>query len=479
MCVSESAGEQTVVQLAVAVLVFGLLGSALAMTVAPLAGLVGLAVVLVAGAAMGLVWRAAARGGRRFLTDGGTGFVLAVRDQEIAIDDREVTGVGSRVLLEFVRGRPVSAARVGVLLTSNPDAPEIPIRYSFDPATDPLATLFGRLTAHIAASARAALKAGRTFDGAGWALTDRGLVIGRGGRRTVDFDRLTAVEVVDRRVCVWVRGEPDPIARFSEAGVNAAVLVEVLTERIIPGTEEGLGRLLFERDQRASVAVVALVWLVALAMTAGGVKFIVSNRGPEAGIGGILVAAVVLAAATYLFRGVMLRAYTNGLRLVQPLGVQEVTFDEVTGFTYSTVRRYERALGNDFYADTLIRLAIDTRERGTVKYEFRTKTRDAAVDALRDRMAGRVADGWHQALLAGENRPWAGGVTFTRQGLVLPGRGVVPYERIVGAPVNGRSCSIVGVSEGKLAVLSCDEPNFYPGFDLLTRLTPGGEKMGA
>src|SRR5262249_22979264 len=79
-----------------------------------------------------------------------------------------------------------------------------------------------------AARAKTQLSAGQARRGQGWELPAAALTA-RG--KTIDLGELTAAELHDGRLCLWVRGADDPVLKLPWVGPNAPVLLALLRER--------------------------------------------------------------------------------------------------------------------------------------------------------------------------------------------------------------------------------------------------------
>lgn len=422
-------------------------------------------------------------GRRVWLTDTSAGVEYTARDRTVAIDDSEIVGVGSRVLLEYAHGVPVSAARVGVITTSSPQIPRIDIRYSFEPSADPFEALFDRLTERIIEGARAALAAGREFVSAGCSLTREGLLLSAdGSARVIAFEQIAAAEVVDRHACVWVQDKPEPVVRVPEESENAAILVALLSEKCAPKPDPAgeFGRFLFKRERRWPLEMRVYLWGGSLALVTAGVVALVNGRAPGTLAFGALALLLALLFVLYWYttRSTVLWVYTNGVRVSHPLSEQEANFDEVISFSHSAVRQQVEVNGATSFLGTFVTLKLAVRDRGVLRYEFTTTTRDTAVAALLDRLARRLAAGWLREVRDKQRRNWCGDVAFTYKGLRVPKReGFIPYSQVAGCVMQEGFCRVMHVDGDELARLSCSDTDFFTGLELLNQLIAlaGGE----
>lgn len=345
---------------------------------------------------------------------------------------------------------------------------------------DPLAPLVERIFDDLYAAARAALAAGRRFEGENFVLDAEELTITR-GRETVQVDlyRLAAAEVFDDHLCVWRHGDVEPLARVDMRWANAPVLMRLLNEW--PATEPesdgkpspSLGRLLFER--RPSPALAFFIWLVPLASLA--MVVILAMMAAVKKEPGILVFAgafVVIGGGLTLvlmYHNAVFRCHERGATMATRFYQRSMRFDEVTSLSCAANRQYVKGV----YSGTRYTLTFLAGQAGKprkLSFSRTFRNADQELDRLRDRVAALLAVEKLELLRRGQPVRWTDGLRLLPGGLEFRPAGflgrkkpvVIPYGQIAGTSIeDGHFYVWVAGQKKPFIKENCSVPDFFPG----------------
>jgi hypothetical protein len=429
---------------------------------------------------------------RRWITPTDDGFVLTDRTGEHHFADETITGLGTWAEVVYSRGVAKSHRRTGSLIAAGAGREvTIPFRYDFPlNQPDPLGALLDRVYAKLVATAAAErLPGGGRLCGDGWALDRNQLTVADTGI-AVRVPDIAAVDVIDGRVCVWTRGDAQPVVRIPAASPNAIVLRQVLAELIPPEDlasepADGLGRVIFERDE--SIRGPRLVGWAALQIAAvvlGG--WFVFSGLHDGAVVQILVGAVMLLSAAIgavALRDTRLgvfRCHTRGVARVNRAGVTALGYDEIGSFTYSATRVYD----DGSYAGTHLMLffePLDGLDRMPVGYQATVHSTDAELDRLREFITRVLAGHMLRRLQAGQPVRWTPNLVFRPEGLEVGGAGpfrgsdragnLVPYGQLAGHDITDGVFRLAAHGWTTwVAQEDYSQPNFLPGYELLMLL---------
>ncbi|MDY3556980.1 hypothetical protein R5W24_006162 [Gemmata sp. JC717] len=412
------------------------------------------------------------------------------------------------------QGPPIvrRAIRLELALAGGPETVRLEQWVNGD-AADPLGPALRAALAAVVGRDRAALERGETVTGEGWRLDRSRLSLETpAGERAIALTDVEAVERVDAAVCVWVRGEPEPVCKLPGARRGAArlegLLLDLRSDRL-PATaperdrdqlapDGGLGRVVFARDSifdavslwgRVALALVAL--LIGLALTAHGLRSVLLKRDDSSDRAALFAGPLLLVGAVW--GGVWLWAnqrtsftcYARGVVHRTWRGVRTLYYRDIGAFTYSGTRTFV----NGGYAGTEVRLAFepfDSAGGPPVRYRATFKFNDEQLDNLRDFISRTIAGHLLDRLHRGECVPWTSQLTFTAEGLAIrrdEGRGetaprrVVPYDQFAKHEFKDGVFYLTASGPFDRPV---SEPvaqrNFFPGFYLFLLLN--GELSG-
>ncbi len=269
---------------------------------------------------------------RRWITPTGDGFLLEDRRGRAHIADGQVEDLAFRATVRYDSGRPKATVRQGHLIAhAEGFSGRLDFRYEVRLGKpDPLGEHFERVLARLADRTQAGL--GHTpLTGRGWEYDRAGLSFGAGGR-VLAPDDVAAVDLVDGKICVWARGEAMPCLRVPAESPGALVLARLLDRelrdrpRAEDDTTDGLGRVMFERTQCASMLVISAITalfgalLVAGSFAAGGAK----AAATLAVVYAVIVSPILLAA--WVTRRNVFRCHARGVYRRTVWGAAELRY---------------------------------------------------------------------------------------------------------------------------------------------------------
>jgi hypothetical protein len=427
---------------------------------------------------------------RRWIKPTEFGLIVTDRRGVVAYTDEMIRALGFWAEVVYSRGVARASRRTGTLVLATDDEDvSVPFRYDFPlNEPDPLGELFERVFGKLVSAAKAAIITEGSLSGDGWSLArDRLILVGPEGDVAVPVQDLAAVDVIDARVCVWRKGEAEPLARIPAVLPNALVLRDCLAAMIPPqdsaaGSADGLGRIIFERNDSIRGA---RLW--------GGSAFVIV--GAVAGVGSALTGAIdqrwalavlglllILATAgwgSYMWdrRVDVFRAHAHGVSRINRLGATGLWYGEIGSFSYNATRMYDDGL----YAGTHLSLyfvPFDGTDLISISYNATVRNADDELERLREYISRVIAGHMFRRLEAGQPVPWTPNITFRPDGLELKNVGwfrgrtgesnVVPYREITQHSLTEGVFRLAVGGQGKWAVEEdYSQPNFFPGYVLL------------
>jgi len=428
-----------------------------------------------------------------------TGFLVRDWIGHREFTDADVTAVGWDETVELSNGVPQGMQRKATLTVA--DGPPVLMDYLVRTGRpDPVAPLIRRLTERLLAGAREELARGQPFAGSGWALDREGFwTSGRDGDRLIPTTELSGAMLVDHHLAVWERGHEQPSVRISAGEPNVRVVAALLKERLAvegrPGTSEedigdGLGRILFERDQSLHVVAFALLFVFALALAGVAALMVVAPDVIRTGnallfavAAGGLAAIVGLLALAY--RRNRFACHLRGVSQATFWGTRRLRYENVGSFTYSAVRQYV----NGAFTGLTVCLTFVPRtgvRGGRIRFRISTQQADQALDGLRDSVAKLMARDLFAQLAAGKGVRWTAGYVLAPQGLVCPARGLfgrprlVPYTDLQPPAMNEGFLFLSTRDKRKhFALIRASSENFFPGLVVLNWVVTRGLTLPA
>jgi hypothetical protein len=280
-----------------------------------------------------------------------------------------------------------------------------------------------RLLERLANEAEAKLAAGASLSGDGWALDSQGLRVGK--QAPVKLEALTCVGRFSGKVSFWRAEERQPFFMVPVGSINARLL-DVLARRRSsksggPGEGE-LGRLLFQK---------------------GGLSV---HEG-----------------------GVTERSLFSDRRLL---------YSQIKSFQFGGVRQFV----NGNYRGTWLNIRFTADPDGPeIAYGEGFQGGDLDLDLLREHVTHVLADRFLERLHQGDKIRWGSSALFTREGLEVweprpidsgMSRHVRYEEGFQYVSENGTFSLYIGDETEAATSFEFSATNFYPGFEMLNRLSP-------
>ena len=425
---------------------------------------------------------------RRWLAPTDTGFILTDRRGEFEFADEMVSDLATWVKVVYSNGNPHKNRRTGgFVITAGEASVNFQFGYDFPLGqTDPLGPMLDRVFDKLVAAAKENVQRGRRLVGDNWAL-DKAQLTFTPGKEDVSLPLrdMSAVDLTEGQICVWRKGEAEAAFKVKAGDPNALILGRVLQD-ILPKDRpeedpgDGLGRIIFERDQSirganrvAGVLLIAVGALVGLAVTAFG-----AMEGNFVALIGalILLGCVAGAVAIWNKRINMFRCHAYGVARTTPKGVAKLKYSEIGTFTYSGVRQYV----NGSYTGTTVTLQfqpLENVEAEPIRYSATFKNEDNELDNLRDFISRVVAGHMLRRLQDGQTVKWTDKVRFLTDGLEVAKSGWfqkkgetihLPYNMIGQYDLTNGVFRISHREQSKWLVEEpVSQPNFFPGYVLL------------
>ena len=454
-------------------------------------GVVVLAVAAPALLATAWVWWRASRRAA-WLRDTGDGFDYRDRQGGERHRDEDVVGLELVLRRNYREGLVASVTRTMALKVAGREKPLPVVQTVKVDADDPLADFVQRTVERFRERADHALSQGVRLAGDGWSLGRDDLRTAGEEPRTVPIADLATLVTIDGEHRVWALGEDQPLLAVREDSRNAFLLGLMLGRRIEENphadqpdpTAEGLGRRIFERGGgRAWIAWLAVGVVLALL---GAVMAVVAWDGAEPSVFwvgvGLVVAGPLCLLGAWWSRVSTFRCHERGLHLKTPLRDDELRYEDVASFSFSSTRMYV----NGAYTGTTVAMTfVPTGKSGLkrIRYSRQVKNGDQAIDDLRDHIAGMIAARMAAELDAAGAVPWTPGVALSREGFLLADArrgGSLPFAETEGMNLQDGKFHVWRKGVKKPVISEpASAPNFFPGFYLLGSLFADGPEEAA
>jgi hypothetical protein len=419
----------------------------------------------------------------RLITPGGV--------QSVRVADVQAIGLSYKLLYE--NGAPAKFAR-SVLLTvaDEQGARQVKLAYKVPiNDSDPFSGFWEQAAKTLIARAKADLAAGRSLLGPNWELRAKALNVGQPEPVVYPRAQIAAASVVDNDLCIWERGQERPSLKFPADSINAYILLQLLAEEIAaqeehkPEAIEGLGRIIFERNQNTEPAAIGAFGVTAALALVGAVGlYAIDRTGPNAdelwsyvmGLGAIASVCGLIALALYAQRRNIFRCHQVGVVHQTTSKAIELRYDEVGAFTWSVTRHFT----NGVYTHTALELALEPLpglEKGKIKYSANLKGSDDELDDLRAHIANVIARRMLGELREDRIVQWTPNLRLTPTGVEYRPAGFMgrknEWVELAYADITGTN-----FIEGFLHVFTRSAPksviqegtgvkNFFPGFHAL------------
>ncbi len=430
---------------------------------------------------------------RKWFTSTAEGFTYEDKRGTFDFSDDDIVEMGTWAKTKLNNGVPKSVAReCRLVLEAGEFRGDLQFAYTFPiEKLDPQTEFLERNLQRLSDLAIDRIAKGETLAGDNWEF-DRTELHVREGRQsqTYPVEELVAVDAVDNKVCIWVKGEPKPVVRIPAEGLNALILLRVLGKRFQdqgykPDDEPGLGRIIFERDHSITKGVLIFTFIMCGAMLAGSVVaayFATQERdptGPAILAGVLALLGIGIGLAVWLNRTNILRCHTKGVCRITTKATKELEYKDIRVFSYGAIRQYY----NGSYTGTTVTMNFEPApdsESDPIKYTATMKKLDAELDNLRDHVSTVVASNMNLALQSGQSVKWTEGMTFTPEGLLVEIAGGI-LSKAKNRKLSYYNC-LFSLNEGyfflfkrggKDAIYSLpvSASNFFPGYMLLNQLS--------
>lgn len=342
---------------------------------------------------------------------------------------------------------------------------------------DPLALLVDRVCDNLFERSKRELDADGTIHGEGWQLSRSGLELrDRKQSLVLPLDEITAAEMVDRHLCIWVQGREEPCWRIKEKSENAHLLGMLLGDHLAarPARSnmpvEGLGRILFERRLDRGGAIFGMALGAFLTMM--GAALLLGAK-----IWGLLLVPLGLGLGFFAWTRLpgSFRCHEFGVCRTRWRGKDEIRHEEVQSFKYSAIRTFVKGS----YAGTKLELFFRGPGGKEVKYSTTVQKLDESLEKLRDQVARIIAQRLARAYAAGQEVPWTEGLRFLPGVIEYRARGWFGRKAPVLIPLAAVTDYDLQEEVFYLWTRDSKKPaiqekvwltNFYPGYQLLTML---------
>jgi hypothetical protein len=444
-------------------------------------------------------WR---RTRRRWVEDQGDGFLVIDGAGERHFADDDVLSMALVHKQNYHQGLPKSVTRrFLVWVPSEGPLPE-PIEMVNtlkQGAADPLHRLVGRVGDLLCERAEAELSAGQSVLGEGWELHGDDLTVRTGGEvKTCRIADLVALEVVDNALCGWRPGQDEAFIRVPRASANAYVLQRLLADRMPdhptaapPPEGGGLGRIIFERRARRGSFTAALVFAVLLLLI--GVILAVAGIAGHAYEPLLWAFACVAGSAACVLGGLHVlrarfRCHEHGVYKAGLFGARTLRYADLASFTYTATRHFH----NGAYTGTMFQLGFDPvagQGGKSIRHSVMLPHADQELENLRDQVSRIIAARMANHLRGDAPVQWTRHLTFVREGIEYKPTGVfrrkepvfVAFKEVYSYQIHQGTFFLWVRGEQKPVVREAmTQPNFFPGFYLLTTIVPlgGGQQPG-
>lgn len=365
-----------------------------------------------------------------------------------------------------------------------------------DGDNDPLAKMINRINDRLYEQAKQDLASGHSVLGECWVLQGSNLTL---REKQLSYDcplaDLTAIEVLENKVCLWRKGRDDAFIRIPAQTANAYLLHRLVNENLSQRSDKTekvvstgqLGRILFERKPAAYWPGFHLV--CALGFIVIGALIIVSLKMDKqlgmVGLGMIACGGLFLFLMVYT-RKKLFRCHEYGVhQRGVTIGERSLRYDDVASFTYSATRHYH----NGAYVGTNVVMTFEPvpEQKGNrINYSATVHNQDAGLDELRDQISRIIAGRMAIRASKGEVVPWTNKLTYRPEGLEYRPTGflgtrkepiTIPFSSISGWKLDAGYFYLWQSGKKKPTVTeSVGDANFFPGFFLLEML--GSDSVG-
>ena len=438
------------------------------------------------------------RARRKSLIPLARGFVYLTSRGERRFNDDDVMCISYVNKPQYNSGQFTGMKRRFCMWLETTGAPErVVITHSLKPGqNDPLQGFIERVINGLHAAAKSAYEQNLPVEGQGWTLVKGELLYpDKKITQVISVNEITAVDVVEDRICVWRRGQDLPVVRVPEETANAHLLI-LLLQNLIPEQaeedehKEGLGRILFERRTGswpvATALILALTLCLALPFFLLGVGLVITGIATgdlgHASIGLLLLLGSSFSCwliwLAWKWTKSVFRCHMRGIQRKGIFSARELRYEDLASFTHASTRVYV----NGVYTGTTIHMTftpVPSTGQKALTYSTNIRADDAELERLREHVSQVIAHNMLQVWKQSQNVPWTPYLRFTAQGLEY--RALSLLGRKAAQVVSYRDIENFDVQNGELLVWKrgqkkplfqeqTSQPNFYPGLKFLIHL---------
>ncbi|OWK42348.1 hypothetical protein [Fimbriiglobus ruber] len=505
--VGTSFGDAALIVLGFAAGVFAAIAVPVTVLVGPLPAALPGVPALLALVGFLLRYRYIARN-RRWVTPTDDGFVLEDRRGTFEFTDNMVSDLAAWTKVRYHNGSPKARVRTGAFVLNVGElAGDFRFQYEFSlKADDPLGEMIERVFHKVFDRAKAEIAAGNPVAGEGWEFDRDGLHVTTVGREeSFPLAAVTAVDVVDKKVVVWVARRAEPSVRVPAGSRNALVLHKLLNDDLTanprPSADEesagGLGRVIFERDKSIDTVTLVVGAVLAMVVPLIAIGLLLLGLNDPQGIPAKLViiglafviAPPIMWVAAWFARVNVFRCHSLGVFHHTPRGEKWLKFQDIGTFTYKGTRNYT----NGAYTGTTINMTFephDDVDAVRIHYSTNFKNADEELDNLRDFISRVIAGHMLNRLKKRKSVIWTSKMRFTDEGIEATKSGwlksggvhLIPYGEIGDYRIDDGVFYLGVRGEKKWAVSEpVSQPNFFPGFVLMLMIlnSPKGDAADA
>jgi hypothetical protein len=342
------------------------------------------------------------------------------------------------------------------------------------------ATWINRTIEQYRAIAGDALEAGATVVGKGWSLTNDAIVTSNPSSRT-PLPELTHLDIVDEALCVWKKGEDNPILTTPQHSENAYLLQLLLAPKIAANAEKqppqgvsepGLGRLIFSRKVRPLWRNSSIVCAVGAGIGAI-VAAIASFAEREMAVVCLVLVGVSIAAGLVAWHTIRFEfcCHERGVMRRSLLGPKTLRYEDVGSFKFSAIRMFH----NGIYAGTNLVILLTPNRPGLpiIRYGRTIQTVDDSLDNLRDSIARILANKMLASLRSEPWVPWTSSLQLGTEGIryrptAMFGKKdwvLLPWNEVSGFDLREGALHFWRQGTEKSVIQQpCADDNFYPGY---------------
>jgi hypothetical protein len=433
---------------------------------------------------------------RRWLLPQSESFLLEEAHGNYSFRIDQVTDLRTETTPVFVNGTKKRNRRNGSIMISEGDSIRtIDFDYQFPlQQSDPLENLFKPISDQLYWNAKEKLSLGESIEGDGWRLTSEGISVFANKKETfVEMQDLQTINLIDGRVCVWEKSQSQAILSVKGNTRNAMILAQILQDHLQyhpfsnKEVDSGLGRILFERDDSTS----KLGWIFfgttsLLLIIASLFLIITSFPNLLEQIERVLLGSLFLFGGGAVFWGAygnrkdLFRIHSRGIVLIYPNEIRELHFDQIQSFQYIAAKHYRYGI----YEGMKLELKFDPFVETPIKpihYSALIKNTDEELEKLSDFISEVIASHLFDRYREKGEVDWTPNIRFTTDGLLFSYQQgwirkqemdrLVLYKNIVQCRIEDEICYLtvreIEESEMEIAV---SEPNFFPGFRVLSAI---------